>query len=696
MDLALYIDNTRLDLFKDESVTINDVIQDIKDISKVFAPYTQQFSVPASSTNNKIFKHYYDFDIIQGFDARFRVAASIKLNGADWKTGKIQLTGVKLKNNAPNSYKLVFYGNTSDLNEIFSGQQLSSLFPLNAYDISSTTTDIQYAFQSGLTSTGVTATGLTDRNIVVPLITLQNYYQYVTSTISTPNLYDVSFTDLQKELKPAIKVKRIIEAIQTQYDIEFNMVDEGSIISFFGCDMFEELYLWLHREKTAYTDPSDTTKYYGINYNLRAKKLTLSDYTYIGGSGDVLTGGTLVVPQGESYSLRFRFVQSGFGSGTPIELIVRDKNTNELLFNKKTVTVASPTPTNISLLNLTSGTLEERIYDLEIRFNNNTGVPVAFQTQNTYPSAFGLEIDKTVNAVVTQHFYGNTAFAMTGQVYIQDYLPKMKIIDFLAGLFKTFNLTAYTLPGSDKIYVQTFDDFMTQGTTRDITKYVNTNKKAVNRPIPYSQIDFTYGEAVTNSSLRFLNSFGQQFGNLNYSAPDDFQGQAFNLKVPFQHSVLINPNQSDNIYAWWCDAEGKTTLGNPYLFFNHVKDATANPITAASWTQYMCPSNVTDDENHTLNFGAEYDELNGVVNTNSLFSRFYTQYIVQLFEEQGRIIQIEAYLPLDILLSYTLNDTIRISGRDYYINKIKTNLLTKKATLELITKTNSYTASVLT
>ena len=83
MDLALYIDNTRLDLFKDESVTINDVIQDIKDISKVFAPYTQQFSVPASSTNNKIFKHYYDFDIIQGFDARFRVAASIKLNGAD-------------------------------------------------------------------------------------------------------------------------------------------------------------------------------------------------------------------------------------------------------------------------------------------------------------------------------------------------------------------------------------------------------------------------------------------------------------------------------------------------------------------------------------------------------------------------------------------------------------------------------------
>ena len=696
MDLALYIDDTRLDLFRDESVTINDVIQDIQDISKVFAPYTQQFSVPASSTNNKIFKHYYDFDIIQGFDARFRVAGSIKLNGADWKTGKVQLTGVKLKNEAPNSYKLVFYGNTSDLNEIFSGQDLSSLFPLNAYDMNSTGTDVQYAFQSGLTSTGVTATTLANRNVVVPLITLQNYYQYVTSVIATPNLWDVVFTDLRKELKPAIKVKRIIEAIQTQYDIEFNMVDEGSIVSFFGCDMFEELYLWLHREKTAYTDPSDATKHYGINYNLRAIKLTFADYTYIGGSGDVLTGSTLVVPKGESYSLRFRFILGISPVGTPIELIVRDKNTNELLYTDKTLTIAAPTPTSITIAGLTSGTLEERIYDIEVRFNNDTAVAASFIAQNTYPSAFGLEIDKTANAVTTQHFYGNSAFAMAGQVYIQDYLPKMKVIDFLAGLFKTFNLTAYTLPGSDKIYVQTFDDFMTQGTVRDITKHVDTSKKAVNRPIPYSQIDFTYGDAVTNSSLRYLNSFGQQFGNLNYSAPDDFQGQAFNLKVPFQHTVLINPSLSDNIYAWWCDAEGKTTLGKPYLFFNHVKDATANPITASNWTQYMAPSNVTDDENHTLNFGAEYDELNGVVNTNSLFSRFYTQYIVQLFEEQGRIIQIQAYLPLDILLSYTLNDTIRISGRDYYINKIKTNLLTKKAKLELITKTNSYTASVLT
>tara|TARA_R110002051_G_scaffold88619_1_gene156001 strand:+ start:9379 stop:11463 length:2085 start_codon:yes stop_codon:yes gene_type:complete len=694
MDIAIYINDIRLDVFKDEAITINDVIQDIKDISKVFVPYTQSFSVPASPTNSKIFKHYYNADIIDGFDARIRVAGEIKLNGADWKTGKIQLVGVQLKNQIANNYKIIFYGDTADLNEIFAQQQLNSLFPLSTYDFSSTTGDILSAFKDGLTTTGVTATLLENRNVVVPLITLQNYYQYITSVIATPNLWDVVFTDLKKELKPAIKVKRIIEAIETQYDIEFNMVDEGSIISFFDCDMFEELYLWLHREKTAYTDPQDTTKYYGINYQQFSKKLTFADYTYIGGSGDVLTGNTLVVNTGESYSLRFRFICTT--TDAPLELIVRDKNTNELLFSKKTTTVASPTPTSITITGITSGTLAQRIYDLEIRFNNNNTQALTFIAQSTYPSAFGLEIDKTVAAVTTQHFYGNSAFTLAGNVYIQDYLPKMKIIDFLSGLFKTFNLTAYTIPGSSKIYVQTWDDYMTQGTTRDITKYIDVSKKTVNRPIPYSQIDFSYGKAVTNSSLRYLNQFSLEFGNLNYSAPEDYQGQSFDLKTPFQHTVLNNPSNSDNIFAWWTDAKGDTTLGKPYIFFNKVLDSTSNPITTLTLTQYMAPSNVTEDENHTLNFGAEYDEVNEVVNTNSLFARFYQQYIVQAFKEQGRIISIDAFLSLDILLSYSLNDTIRIGGRDYYINKIKTNLLTKKASLELITKIDSYTASVLT
>jgi hypothetical protein len=68
--IELYISNQRVDLFKDESVSITDTIINAKDVSKVFTSFSQQFSLPASSTNNKIFKHYYNWDIVGGFDAR--------------------------------------------------------------------------------------------------------------------------------------------------------------------------------------------------------------------------------------------------------------------------------------------------------------------------------------------------------------------------------------------------------------------------------------------------------------------------------------------------------------------------------------------------------------------------------------------------------------------------------------------------
>ena len=89
--LQLFISGTRIDLFKDESVSITQTIQNIKDIKKIFTEFTKTFSIPASKVNNKIFKHYYNFDIIDGFDARNKVAASIELNNIPFKNGFVKL-----------------------------------------------------------------------------------------------------------------------------------------------------------------------------------------------------------------------------------------------------------------------------------------------------------------------------------------------------------------------------------------------------------------------------------------------------------------------------------------------------------------------------------------------------------------------------------------------------------------------------
>ena len=76
-NIQLYIGSTLVDLFEDESVTLTNSIQDIKDIAKVFTSFSQSFVVPASKVNNQLFKHYYNFNIDHGFDARLKLDATI-------------------------------------------------------------------------------------------------------------------------------------------------------------------------------------------------------------------------------------------------------------------------------------------------------------------------------------------------------------------------------------------------------------------------------------------------------------------------------------------------------------------------------------------------------------------------------------------------------------------------------------------
>ena len=277
----------------------------------------------------------------------------------------------------------------------------------------------------------------------------------------------------------------------------------------------------------------------------------------------------------------------------------------------------------------------------------------------------------------------------------------MKVLDFLTTLFKMFNLTAYTKRGSSKIYVETFDDFMSTGNTHDISKYIVVDSNTIDRPVPYSRINFNYSPSVTQTSLRYLNQFSQQFGNLNYSAPEKYDGQSYDVKVDGQRSQLINIIDDNDdvtglVFGWWVDAENKTTLGSPYMFFNDLVDAADYPVTSLAIEEYNAPSNVSPDRNHTLNFGIEYNEYTGNLNENSLFNRFYSQYIVKLFEEQARIVKFTAQLPSSIVLNYELNDVFIVNGQEYYINSIRTNLLTNKSELELITKQSDYTPSVLT
>ena len=110
--LQLFIENERVDLYKDESVSITQSMKNVKDISKIFTEFTKTFTIPATKTNNRIFKHYYNFDIVNGYDARLKKNARLEINNLPFKKGKIKLEGVDLKNEKASNYRITFFGST--------------------------------------------------------------------------------------------------------------------------------------------------------------------------------------------------------------------------------------------------------------------------------------------------------------------------------------------------------------------------------------------------------------------------------------------------------------------------------------------------------------------------------------------------------------------------------------------------------
>ena len=277
--VQLYIKNDsgnydRVDLYSNETIELTSKIQDLRDIGKIFTDFSQSFNVPASDTNNKIFRHFYNFNITGGaFDSRKKREAIIEINHLRFREGKININNVKLKNNKPNSYNIIFYGKTVSIKDLIGDDEISDLTYLENYNHEYTNTNVKDGFQNGL---DFTVDGVSQSDaIIYPLITSKKrlFYNSETYTNSTtPNAFNgnlyysgdtsssprndnfgrgLKFTDL----KPAIKAIHIIEAIENQYPaITFTR-------DFFGSSTFSNLYFWVNSKKGEFNDRDDDEGY---------------------------------------------------------------------------------------------------------------------------------------------------------------------------------------------------------------------------------------------------------------------------------------------------------------------------------------------------------------------------------------------------------------------------------------------------
>ena len=294
-------------------------------------------------------------------------------------------------------------------------------------------------------------------------------------------------------------------------------------------------------------------------------------------------------------------------------------------------------------------------------------------------------------------------------------IPELKVIDFLKGIFKQFNLTAF-LNDSDEIVVKTLDDFYADSTTsHDISQYIKTDENTVSEALPFSDITFEYPEPTTKLALAYSNIHNNRYGKLSYQA-NASRGSQYKIETPFGHLLyerltdLNNGNSTEIQYGLSVNESDDSVLPKPLLFYGVFQSGITSTIslidserkedgsiadagTRYSLIRYWMPHNASELGTTTtapafnLNFGSEinsYTLTDYGGNNNSLFQKFYQNYILRVFNTKTRIFKYQAILPLKFLLTYSLADKVFVNGRAFTINKITTKLQTGESSLELL------------
>jgi len=789
----------QMEMFSDETITLTSKIQDVKDISKVFTDFSQPFTLPASKENNKVFQHWYNYNIDDGFNSRVKKDALLEIDYSPYKRGKVQLQSVKLKDNKPFSYSIVFYGNTVELGTLMGDDELSLLGDLDQYGHDYSNANVKTGLQSGLLS----------GQIIYPLISHTKRFYY-DSAQSSPeyngNLYynnlsnsiGLSFEDL----KPAIKCMKIIEAIEAKYNISFtrDFFNETS------GSAFSNLFLWLSRNKGKIGGD--------INQEEILSRIC-KDWGYVSGLlGFIVTDDSWVVSSrpDKRYEAKIEVSTSGANTSIPYRIKAVDYVSGNVL-GQALLAASSFRDLTINILSSSQQV--------------NYQIKWIIESEDTLSFTPALELKQySVNPLtgITTGLDGTTIYNINGtgdtintteNIIITENVPQIKTIDFLTGLFKMFNLTAYYIDDIGdadfgKIYVDTLDNFYSDAVNNpssgsyDITSMVDVSNIDVDAPTVYSGLDFNYEEPSTLLAINHEEQFNDIFGNEKVREAGIDKGEIYSVETPFEHMKferIIDENKSnspkvsgtttsatanklidstknftttvaigdvvnnttDNTTAIILSIDSNTTISinadimesgenynigeiSPYgdittpapyitdilwgysadgnfesktditpatgdyepvltkpLIFYPVQE-TINTGKGIKWisdgspieiTQYYRPSNTNESGSastapaFTINFDNEIDEWNLVDyggTTNSLFKKFYEDYITDLFDSKKRIYKIKAYLTKEVLINMRLNDELIIQDRRFTINSITTNLKTEVSEIELLNK----------
>ena len=684
----LFINGELLDQYADESVDIVSSVLDVSDITKNTGDYSKSFTVPASKNNNRLFKHWYNASIDNGFDARSKVEGSIDIDGVPFKLGKWRLNKCNIVKGRLESYTINFFGNLPNISDTIGEDMLSDLaFPTLDHDW--TSTSVIAGLQGALFGGDVAYTLMANKRYFYNSHSGARDINDTTINIASGANNSHATGVVWSDLRPSVKLSKIIEAIEARYNAA---TYENPIVfsrDFFSTTEFAEQYLWLKADDRE-----------AIGGGEEIVNFTTGDETYIDLSNNL---GTFVTIKAGINTVQYvisNIITPAAGyENVQYTFVVRDKDTKNDVYAWDSEQWANG----------------DGVVSIDTNLFSESGT-TTFNFEWYVKSNAKIEFTSTISVVKYIGYSPNPANVTRGsqtlvnEVIIGDEMPELKIVDFLKGIFNMFKLVA--IPKDDgSIYVNTLDSYYAQGQRYDATKYIDFAKFDVDRGELLKRISFEFEEPSTILNMEFKKraADGQGYGASLVNVYESLtpkkliDGDTLEVKLPFEQIYferLVDQNTAvatpdTNIQTGVIlDDNLNQVVPKPVLHYVTRQDISTSPI------RFVNDLGVDVELNQSLNspihhfgvdqpiysnlFEAEFSNFTGETLVNNLYSIHYKDYIQAIFELKRRTFMYTANLPIQIVTRLELNDVIAIGQIDYRINKYSYNLLNGLTKLELI------------
>lgn len=663
-----------LDLYQDESLNMEFKLKDMSDLSKVFGTFSKQFTIPATDENNKLLNHYFDQTLYRGSN-RY-INCKIYLNRQLYKVGKVVIQEGKYNKMQLTNYKVSFTSGLTNMKDKIGEDELN-LLDFSDYNLQWTPQGIKSAI-----------TNTTDRKIVVPMISREKVWSidYATRTEENNILLEGASSIKIGELRPAIRLRDICDKIFTKYDLNVNFPLMQSI-------HFNNLYLWLN----------NTLEGEFVETIMPVKNQPTS-----GGFQDPTPYFTGSVNGGQN-ELVINFTGAHTDINNPYNLIVnlgnvRDPYTNELFDGEMTIKITDNNNNVYTRIIKSNADLGGNYY-VSIPYPTEFGVGTKRFTYTMsadrplkYQSAgFGMRLYNLsgggawgLNSALNPSLTLGSAFNFNHSI------GNIKTLDFLSSIFKMYNIRIVEDQKSDLIHFLTVNDY--EPRTIDLTPYMDVESFTRSATPIYRELTLTPKESEFFRNAEYKKLVGKEYGSEVFTSEDAFLSEEYTVETEF---LLMNwfeiyggdmiisygfespdspVDTSDNIVIMAYQGHKNITRSDGVRGRISLGEKTDN----VDFQNYNVFTNQTFNDNFSLTFDIDISPISNFPMENSLYKRYYSQFIERIYNPNSRLTKIEGWFPPHLLYDFNMLDEYIIGDIRYTIEEASIDVTTGKNKLTLM------------